>query len=52
MADHQPGNRLNEARAANGTTPAERTGHVGMSRNIINSIKNGIFAPSTALALA
>ena len=52
MAEHQPSNRLNAARAANRTIPAELTWHVGTSRIIINTIKNGIFARPTALALA
>lgn len=42
---------LKEARTARGLTQAELAAHVGVSRKTINTVENGVFVPSTALAL-
>lgn len=44
-------NRLREARAARGWTQAELAEQVGVSRKTINTVENGVFVPSTVLAL-
>ena len=45
------GNRLKEARSAAGLTQAELADLVGVSRKTINTVENGVFVPSTLLAL-
>ncbi len=50
MADRLE-NRLREARAAAGWTQAELAERVGVSRKTINTVENGVFVPSTVLAL-
>ncbi len=50
MAD-QLENRLREARVAAGWTQAELAERVGVSRKTINTVENGVFVPSTVLAL-
>jgi putative transcriptional regulator len=42
---------LREARAARGWTQADLAGRVGVTRKTINTVENGVFTPSTALAL-
>ena len=44
-------NRLKEARAAFGLTQAELAARIGVSRKTINTVENGVFVPSTILAL-
>lgn len=44
-------NRLREERARRGLTQAELAELVGVSRKTINTVENGIFVPSTVLAL-
>lgn len=44
-------NRLREVRAANDLTQAALAGLVGVSRKTINTVENGVFVPSTLLAL-
>ena len=44
-------NRLKEARAEAGLTQAELADLVGVSRKTINTVENGVFVPSTLLAL-
>jgi putative transcriptional regulator len=44
-------NRLKETRAELGLTQAELAARVGVSRKTINTVENGIFVPSTILAL-
>ena len=44
-------NRLKEARAARGFTQQDLATRVGVSRKTINTIENGVFVPSTVLAL-
>jgi putative transcriptional regulator len=43
--------RLREARAKRGWTQAELADRIGVSRKTINTIENGVFIPSTVLAL-
>lgn len=50
MAD-KLANRLREARVAVGWTQAELAERVGVSRKTINTVENGVFIPSTVLAL-
>ena len=44
-------NRLKDARTALGLTQAELAARVGVSRKTINTVENGVFVPSTILAL-
>jgi len=44
-------NHLREARAARGWTQAELAERVGVTRKTINTVENGVFIPSTVLAL-
>ena len=44
-------NNLREARTARGWTQAELAEAVGVSRKTINTVENGVFVPSTTLAL-
>jgi putative transcriptional regulator len=44
-------NRLREAREAKGLTQAELAGVIGVSRKTINTVENGVFMPSTVIAL-
>jgi putative transcriptional regulator len=50
MADRLQ-NGLREARTAAGWTQAELAERVGVSRKTINTVENGVFVPSTVLAL-
>jgi len=43
--------RLREARAERGWTQAELADRIAVSRKTINTIENGVFVPSTVLAL-
>ena len=43
--------RLKERRMAAGLTQAELAGRVAVSRKTINTVENGVFVPSTELAL-
>lgn len=52
MIDRRLGSRLKEVRAARGLTQAELAMRVRVSRKTINTIENGVFIPSTLLALA
>jgi putative transcriptional regulator len=45
------GNRLLELRAERGLTQAALAAMVGVSRKTINTVENGVFVPSTLLAL-
>ena len=52
MPDHpQLANRLAERRKARGWTQAELAERVSVSRKSVNTIENGVFVPSTTLAL-
>jgi len=44
-------NRLHELRAQRGLTQAALAELVGVSRKTINTVENGVFVPSTVLAL-
>jgi putative transcriptional regulator len=44
-------NRLREARAGRGWTQADLAERVGVTRKTINTVENGVFIPSTVLAL-
>jgi putative transcriptional regulator len=44
-------NRLRDERARLGWTQAELAERVGVSRKTINTVENGVFVPSTILAL-
>lgn len=44
-------NTLREAREAAGWTQADLATRVGVSRKTINTVENGIFVPSTIIAL-
>lgn len=51
MTSETLGNRLKEARAEAGITQAELADLVGVSRKTVNTVENGVFVPSTLLAL-
>ena len=51
MNDDKLGVRLKEARTAASLTQAELAERVGVSRKTINTVENGVFIPSTLLAL-
>jgi putative transcriptional regulator len=44
-------NNLREVRSAQSLTQAELAERVGVSRKTINTVENGVFIPSTLLAL-
>ena len=44
-------NRLREAREAKGWTQSDLAEQIGVSRKTINTIENGVFIPSTVIAL-
>jgi len=44
-------NRLRDARTARGWTQAELAEKVGVTRKTVNTVENGVFVPSTVLAL-
>lgn len=52
MPDHRDlANRLTERRLAAGWTQGELAERVSVSRKSVNTIENGVFVPSTVLAL-
>lgn len=51
MKQETLGVRLKELRTAAGLTQAELAERVGVSRKTINTVENGVFTPSTLLAL-
>lgn len=51
-SDAQLGNKLKEARTAAQLTQAELAMRIRVSRKTINTIENGVFIPSTLIALA
>lgn len=52
MPDHpELDNRLKELRTAAGLTQAELAAACSVSRKTINTVENGVFVPSTILAL-
>ena len=44
-------NTLREARTGRGWTQADLADRVGVTRKTINTVENGVFVPSTVLAL-
>ena len=44
-------NRLKELRAHHGITQAELAERVGVTRKTVNTVENGVFVPSTILAI-
>jgi len=44
-------NRLRELREAAGLTQAQLAERVGVSRKTVNTVENGVFVPSTVVAL-
>jgi putative transcriptional regulator len=51
MPEGRLGNHLRAARAQHGLTQADLAMRVEVSRKTINTIENGVFVPSTYLAL-
>ena len=51
MAERNITNHLKEIRERRGLTQAELAQMTGVSRKTINTIENGVFIPSTTLAL-
>jgi putative transcriptional regulator len=45
------GNRLKERRGELGLTQAELAERCGVTRKTVNTVENGVFIPSTVLAL-
>ena len=44
-------NRLKELREAQGLTQAQLADLIGVSRKTVNTVENGVFVPSTVVAL-
>jgi putative transcriptional regulator len=51
VAERRLENRLKEIRSARGLTQADLADMAGVSRKTINTVENGVFVPSTILAL-
>lgn len=51
MSTSELGNRLKELRSKHGLSQAELAAKVEVSRKTINTVENGVFVPSTTLAL-
>jgi putative transcriptional regulator len=51
LSEAKLGSRLREARTEAGLTQAELAQLVSVSRKTINTVENGVFVPSTLLAL-
>ncbi len=52
MGDPRLGSRLKELRTQAGLTQVELAALAGVSRKTINTVENGVFVPSTILALS
>ena len=52
MGDARRASRLKEVRTAAGLTQAELAERAGVSRKTVNTVENGVFVPSTVLALS
>ena len=44
-------NRLKTEREARGWTQADLAARIGVSRKTVNTVENGVFVPSTVIAL-
>lgn len=51
MVEHGLANRLKDARTRRNLTQADLALQAGVSRKTINTVENGVFVPSTLLAL-
>jgi putative transcriptional regulator len=51
MPEQELGNHLKDMRAKHNITQADLAARVGVSRKTINTVENGVFTPSAALAL-
>jgi putative transcriptional regulator len=51
LSTSELGNRLKELRSKHGLSQAELAAKVEVSRKTINTVENGVFVPSTTLAL-
>ena len=51
MNEERLRNRLREARGEKGLTQGQLAELIGVSRKTINTVENGVFTPSTILAL-
>jgi putative transcriptional regulator len=51
LGDPRLGSRLKAVRTEAGLTQAELADRAGVSRKTINTVENGVFIPSTLLAL-
>jgi putative transcriptional regulator len=51
VEDEVLANRLKEFRARHGVTQEQLAERVGVTRKTINTVENGVFVPSTVLAL-
>ena len=51
MNESRLGLRLKDVRTEAGLTQAELAEQVGVSRKTVNTVENGVFIPSTTLAL-
>lgn len=52
MSEARLGSNLKAIRTAAGLTQAELADRAGVSRKTINTVENGVFIPSTVLALS
>lgn len=52
MGDPRLASRLKEVRTAAGLTQADLADRAGVSRKTVNTVENGVFVPSTLLALS
>lgn len=52
MGDPRLASRLKEVRTAAGLTQADLAERAGVSRKTVNTVENGVFVPSTLLALS
>jgi len=52
MGDPRLASRLKEVRTVAGLTQVELAALAGVSRKTVNTVENGVFVPSTTLALS